>query len=108
MKKGDVIVVKLASGAGHEQFGERPAILISDTKTGIVIVIPLTANLEALRFPYVLTILPDKKNNLTQESVALVFHIRAIDRSRIIEVIGKIDVSAQKKINNFLRDMLKI
>lgn len=51
MKKGGVCIVNLAVEVGHEQYGQRPAILISNPKTGILIVIPLTSNLEALRFP---------------------------------------------------------
>jgi len=61
MKKGDVCIIDLVAGVGHEQYSQRPAILISDTKTSIVVVIPLTSNLEALRFPYTLAILPNKK-----------------------------------------------
>lgn len=78
MNKGDVCIIKLIAGTGHEQFGERPAILVSDTKTGLVIVIPLTSNLNALKFPYVLTIFPDNQNKLNQKSVALLFQVRAI------------------------------
>ncbi|MBU1091874.1 type II toxin-antitoxin system PemK/MazF family toxin [Patescibacteria group bacterium] len=106
MKKGDICIVKLDVGAGREQFGERPAILISDTKTKVAVVIPLTANIEALRFSHVLIILPDKKNNLKQESVALVFHIRAVDKSRIVKIIGKIDLKSQKRIDKTLKEML--
>lgn len=108
MKKGDICLISLNFGVGHEQYGERPAILISDTKTKIVIVIPLTANLEALRFPYTLAILSDKKNNLRQESVALIFHIRAIDESRILKIIGKIDTKRQRKIDEILKRMLEL
>ncbi len=50
MKKGDVLIVNLTPEVGHEQYGQRPAILISDTKTSVAIVIPLTTNLEALHF----------------------------------------------------------
>ena len=39
MKKGDICVIELTIGAGHEQYGERPAVLISDTKTNMVVVI---------------------------------------------------------------------
>jgi mRNA interferase MazF len=106
MKKGDVCIINLAVGIGHEQYGQRPAILISDTKTGIVIVIPLTSNLEALRFPFTLAILPDKQNNLKQKSVALIFHIRAIDKTRVSKVIGKINAQTQKKIDSILKEML--
>ena len=109
MRKGDICIVNLsAHQAGHEQYGKRPAILISDTKTNIIIVIPITANLEALRFPYSLAILPDKQNNLDRESVALIFHIRAMDKSRVQKVVGKINKDFQKKIDKILREMLKL
>jgi mRNA interferase MazF len=108
MKKGDVCIINLAVGVGHEQYGQRPAILISDTKIGIVIVIPLTSNLEALRFPFTLAILPDKQNNLKQKSVALIFHIRAIDKTRVSKVIGKINAQTQKKIDSILKEMLEL
>lgn len=108
MKKGDVCIVKLDVGAGHEQYGERPAVLISNIKMGIVVVVPLTTNLEALKFPYILTLLPNKNNKLTQESVALIFHIRSIDKSRIIKTIGKIDNVNQRKLDKILKEMLSL
>jgi mRNA interferase MazF len=106
MKKGDVCVINLVVEVGHEQYGQRPAILISETKTDIVIVIPLSSNLEVLRFPYTLAILPDKQNNLKEKSVALIFHIRAIDKTRISKIIGKINKQTQRKIDCILREML--
>lgn len=108
MKKGDVCIINLAAGISHEQYGQRPAILISNTKTNIVIVIPLTTNLEALKFPYTLVILPDKQNNLRQKSVALIFHIRAIDKSRVSKIIGKINKNLQNKIDVILKEMLEL
>ena len=108
MKKGDICVINLSVEIGHEQYGQRPAILISDTKTGIIIVIPLTSNLEALRFPYTSVILPDKQNNLKQKSVALIFHIRAIDKKRVSKIIGKINKQAQVKIDRILKEMLSL
>lgn len=108
MRKGDICIINLVAQAGHEQYGKRPAILISDTKTDIIVVIPLTANLDALRFPYSLAILPDKQNNLDSESVALIFHIRAVDKSRVEKVVGKINKDFQKKIDKILREMLKL
>ena len=106
MKKGDICIVDLSLGSGHEQYGERPAILISDTKTNIAVVIPLTTNLSSLKFPHTLVISPDKLNNLKRESVSLIFHIRAIDKTRISSVIGRISKKSQEKIDNILREML--
>jgi len=108
MKKGDILIVDLISGLGREQYGQRPAILICDTKTDIIVIIPLTSNLGALRFPYTLTIFPDKENNLKETSVALIFQIRAIDKSRVVKVIGRINKNMEKKINSILREMLNI
>jgi mRNA interferase MazF len=106
MRKGDVCVINLAVEVGHEQYGQRPAIVIADTGISILIVVPLTSNLEALRFPYTLAILPDKQNNLKQKSVALIFHIRAIDKSRVLKTIGKINKQAERKIDFILKEML--
>jgi mRNA interferase MazF len=110
MKKGDICIINLAVEVDHEQYGQRPAIVISDTGIGtgigILIVVPLTSNLEALRFPYTLAILPNKQNNLKQKSVALIFHIRAIDKSRVVKIIGKINKQIEEKINFILKEML--
>lgn len=108
MKKGDICVINLAGGIGHEQFGERPAILMSNSEAGVATVIPLTTNREALRFHHSIVIFPDKQNNLKQESVALIFHIRAIDKMRISKVIGRINKKYQKKIDKTLREMLRL
>mgnify|MGYP001773969973 CR=1 FL=1 len=107
-EEGDVCIINLSSGFGYEQYGQRPAVLISDTNFGIIIVIPLTLNLEALRFPYTLTISPNKQNNLKQKSIALIFHIRAIDKTRVSKIIGRINKRIQKKIDSILREMLKL
>jgi mRNA-degrading endonuclease toxin of MazEF toxin-antitoxin module len=52
--------------------------------------------------------LPDKQNNLKQKSVALIFHIRAIDKTRVSKVIGKINAQTQKKIDSILKEMLEL
>ena len=46
------------------------------------IVIPLTSNIQALRFPHTIEIKPSKKNNLDSISVGLIFQIRALDKKR--------------------------
>lgn len=95
MKKGDICIVNLDIHAGHEQYGARPAIFISDTKTNIAIIIPLTTNIYALKFPHTLKLIPDKNNNLEKESVVLVFHLKSVDKLRIGKIIGKINKNIQ-------------
>ena len=81
MKKGDIFLVDLSSGFGHEQRGFRPAILVSSFIAGMVVVIPLTTKFESLRFPYTLSIIASSVNSLEQNSVALVFQIKSIDKN---------------------------
>ncbi|MDP3645662.1 MAG: type II toxin-antitoxin system PemK/MazF family toxin [bacterium] len=109
LQKGDIIVVDLTVSAGREQDGVRPAIAVSaDNLPGVAIVIPLTGTIEALRFPHTLAILPAKDNGLEHESVALIFHVRSIDKRRILRVIGKIDAVTRKKIDAVLKKMLRL
>ena len=106
MKKGDIYLFSLLSGVGHEQSGDRPGILMSGLVNGMLIVVPLTTNLESLRFSHTLSIIPNKKNNLNSESVALIFHLKSIDKRRVVKHIGKVDLSVQENLNQIFKDLL--
>lgn len=109
IQKGDVLIVDLSTSSGREQSGVRPAIAVSaGNLPGVIIVIPLTSNMEALRFPSTLALLPDSKNGLEQESVALVFQVRAIDKKRVVQVIGKVGATTRKKIDELIKSMLRL
>mgnify|MGYP001570513943 FL=1 len=106
MKKGDIYLIDLASSFGHEQCGFRPAILMSQTVAGMIIVVPLTTNLEALRFPYTLSILENSTNNLSQNSIALVFQLKSIDKKRVNKKIGRLGNQDMTKLEKTLKDLL--
>lgn len=108
MNKGEIWLVELPSTNGHEQAGNRPVIILSDTESNISIVIPFTSNLQALRFPHTLEVRPSKKNGLKDISVALIFHIGAIDKKRLNKKLGDLDDSDSKEIDNVLKKLLKI
>ena len=109
IRKGDVLIVDLTVSAGHEQSGVRPAIAISGKELpGVVVVVPLTSAMEALRFPNTIAILPAKDIGLEKESVALVFHIRSVDKRRVMHVIGKIDSATRRKFDATLKKMLRL
>src|SRR3989344_5649670 len=98
MKRGEVWLVQLGQNFGHEQQGLRPAIILTDTSTSLVFVIPLTANLKSLRFPYTIQIESTGQNGLDTNSVALIFHLRSIDKRRLVKTMGMIEKPALKKI----------
>jgi mRNA interferase MazF len=65
----------------------------------VVLVVPLTTARAAMRFAGTTLIRPTAENGLPQASVALVFQLRAIDRRRVQERIGRMSPAV-------LQDML--
>ena len=106
MKKGEIWLVELPSTNSHEQIGTRPSIVLSETEANIAIVIPLTSNVQALRFPHTIEIKPSDKNGLSVVSVALTFQIRAIDKKRFKKKIGELEDKTMNKVNTSLRKIL--
>ena len=100
--------IDLSHGTGHEQYGKRPAVLISDTKTNIAIVVPITSNTEALKFPHTLIIAPDKQNKLDQKSIGMIFQLRAVDKTRIIKIIGRLNKNIVDTLDKIIRKMLNL
>ena len=79
---------------------------MSQTVAGMIIVVPLTTNLEALRFPYTLSILENSTNNLSQNSIALVFQLKSIDKKRVNKKIGRLGNQDMTKLEKTLKDLL--
>ena len=102
IKKGEIWILKFPSKSGKEQKGMRPAIILADTTTEIALSIPLTSNLHALKFPHTMEIKRSEKNNLEKDSIALIFHLQAIDKKRFVNKIGDLEEENIKKINEFL------
>jgi len=106
--KGEIWLANLPQWTGKEQLGKRPVLLMSKNVTNLVIVIPLTSNLNSEKYHYTLKVKPSDKNCLTKDSVALIFQIRAIDNKRLIHKIGNLEDSYLKEINQRLKELLKI
>ena len=94
LNRGEVWLATLNPTQGSEQAGIRPVIifqnnLVSQFST-TVIAIPLTTNLRRALLPICLKI--DQGNGgLTQDSVALCFQIRVLDKSRLIRKLGELE-----------------
>ena len=108
MKKGEVWFVDIPQGSGHEQTGLRPVVVLSDVEADIVIVVPFTSNLQALRFPHTVEAKPSAKNGLKATSVALVFQLRAIDKRRLIEKIGELEEDALRDVERIIKAILQL
>lgn len=106
MKPGDVYIVRIPELGTHEQSGTRPAIIIAKVTKTIVTIIPCTSNKLALRFPYTYEIETTEKNGLTTNSIALVFHIRALDISYLKEKVGELDGKILRDIRKQARKLI--
>ncbi len=98
MARGHIVTVDLPAPpdhSGHEQAGSRPALVVQADPTGAslptTVIIPMTGQLGAMRFPYTLRIDPSPQNGLTSPSVLLVFQLRAIDRRRLGNEVGRLE-----------------
>jgi mRNA-degrading endonuclease toxin of MazEF toxin-antitoxin module len=102
VKHGDVFWVDLPDRGGREQRGRRPAIIWQDTsafpRLPTVLIIPLSAQLDTLRFAGTVLVQPSAANGLAVPSVALVFQLGACDIRRIGQRLGQLDAPDLAKI----------
>lgn len=71
-----------------------------------MIIVPLSSQLDALRFPGCVQIEPTPQNGLSVTSVALGFQITAVDRVRFRSYLGTLDESDLQKIDDALKQLL--
>ncbi len=107
MKKGEVWIIELPSKGAREQKGIRPGFIIATTETNMVITIPLTSNLQALKFPNTLRIKNSKQNNLEKDSIALIFQMLSLDKKRFVTKIGNIEQEYMNEIDEIIKKMFK-
>jgi mRNA interferase MazF len=113
MTRGDVIIVDIPTHSGHtghEQIGFRPAIVVqsdvNDSDLPTTMIIPFTSNLQAMRFPHTILINPSPHNGLSAPSVLLAFQLRAIDKRRIGNIVGRLENFYIKKLEDELKSLL--
>ena len=99
MNVGDLYWVELPARGGHAQAGRRPAIIAQAPSTlPTVLLVPLTSQLDALRFPGTVLLEASQQNGLRSHSVALVFQLTAVDKRGISERLGKVSDAVMAQI----------
>ena len=102
MNVGDIHWVDFPQANGREQQVRRPAIVMQDDgyagSLPTTMVIPLSTAKRALRFAGTAWVAGTSESGLRQESVALVFQFRAIDRNRVKERFGTISEDERRVV----------
>lgn len=106
MKKGEIWILDFPSKGAREQRGVRPGLVLADTKTDLIFTIPLTSNVQALRFPNTVEIKKSEVNGLEKDSVALVFQLQSLDKKRFLTKIGEVEKEPMEKIDSELKRLL--
>jgi mRNA interferase MazF len=106
MNLGDVFWVEFPPQSGHAQAGRRPAIVAQVASAceslPTVLMIPLTTQIAALRFPGTVMVDADQENGLRRSSVALVFQLTVADQRVVGPRIGRISETVLQSIWNEL------
>lgn len=101
IKKGEIYLADLNPVKGHEQAGYRPVLVLQNNilnkNLKTVVIAPVTTNLKAKGF--LTTYFLEKKiSNLKFDSIALLFQIRTIDKSRLKRKISLLPPDEMKNI----------
>src|SRR5205085_5460738 len=111
MRPGDIYWVEFPAGAGRAQAGRRPAVVLQGANATAalptVLIVPLTTQLAALRFPGTILIEADKENGLPRTSVALVFQLAAIDQRFIKQNLGQLSSSMLAEVFSSLEALFE-
>lgn len=103
LKRGEIWLADLNPTRGSEQAGIRPVIvfqndLVSQFST-TTITIPLTTNQRRASLPICLAI-EKGDGGLLNDSVALCFQMRVLDKARLIRKLGRLNPDTIAKLEN--------
>lgn len=110
--RGEIWLVDLGTGRGHEQSGQRPALVVSDDAfnsglAGLVMVVPLTSQVaKSRRIAAHIPVAPPE-GGLKTPSVLLCDQLRAVSKDRLGKAPwGTVSAATVAKVEDALRVLL--
>lgn len=105
VKRGDIYYADLSPVVGSEQGGLRPVLIIQNDVgnkySPTVIAAAITSKLGKSKMPTHIDVYADKFG-LAKDSVILLEQIRTIDKKRLKEKMGHLDLSVMQQVDNAL------
>ena len=112
--RGEIWLVDLGTGRGHEQAGQRPALVVSDDAfnaglSGLIMVVPLTSKVtKSKNIPAHIPI-ASSEGGLRTASVILCDQLRTISRYRLgSKAWGAVMPSTMTRVDQVLRILLRL
>lgn len=110
MRQKDIWYADLNPIKGSEQAGTQPVVVLSgdllSEHMNIVWVAPLTTKVKGYKGNPILQ--PDDKNRLTEESELLIFHLRAISKTRLLRKVGVMTDSQYRLARKTIDDIMRL
>lgn len=102
IRRGDIIIADLEPREGSEQRGVRPVLVIQNDLGNLygpaTIIAPITSKQFIKDYPINVS-LSKGKFGLKRNSTVLLNQIRAIDKSRLLKRVGKLNDSVMKEVD---------
>jgi len=105
VKRGEVYFADLSPVRGSEQGGQRPVLIIQNNignkYSPTVIIAAITAKIDKAKLPTHVEV-EASKVGLIKDSVILLEQVRTIDKTRLIQKLGKLENSVMGKVDKAL------
>ena len=105
IKRGDIFYADLSPVIGSEQGGVRPVLIVQNDvgnrHSPTVIAAAITSRQDKNRLPTHIEVQADKCG-LARDSIVLLEQIRTIDKKRLGDKMGELDLNSMNKVNTAL------
>lgn len=102
VSQGDIFWVNLSDSEGAEIRGKRPAVIVSNNfmnnNSTIVQIVPLTSNVTRWTLPTHIRLREKELEFINKDLVIVTEQIRAIDKSRLLEKVGTLNIDIMDKV----------
>jgi mRNA interferase MazF len=110
ISEGDVFLANMDPTVGVEIKKTRPVIIVSNEWINrfsqLVVIIPLTSSTKKVSPSHI--IIPKNSGGLDRKSKAVTEQIRAIDKSRLVKLLGKLEPEYMAKLHDAIRNTLNM
>ncbi|MBR4628454.1 MAG: type II toxin-antitoxin system PemK/MazF family toxin [Ruminococcus sp.] len=105
VKRGEIYYADLSPVVGSEQGGVRPVLIVQNDvgnrHSPTVIAAAITSQRDKTRLPTHIEVKADKCG-LSKDSIVLLEQIRTIDKKRLRDKMGELDLRSMNKVNTAL------